>query len=189
MTTIWTNYSLLTQLIYTFIHIPGIKIVLDMISFSIKSSYENSTHHYMTHLWYLHVTVSMLYGKAIHNRLFICSISNKHPTTLQYRIYHEKPTATHTVKKVPTFYTTRRFATTFARTHYWSLSWTRRIQPTPHFSITHLNFIISPMLNSPKLFQFSDWNFVCISYPSHDMVHALLLHRHQFYQKKKKLWP
>jgi hypothetical protein len=68
--------------------------MLDMISFSIKSSYENNTQHYMTYLWYLHVTVRMLYGKAIHNHLFICSISNKQPTTLQYRICHEKPTAT-----------------------------------------------------------------------------------------------
>jgi hypothetical protein len=106
----------------------------------------------------------------------------KQPATRLYRICHEKLPAIHIVKKIPIFHTTKKFTTIFKITHHWSLSWASWIQSTPYFSTIHLNIIVSSMSNSPKLFlfQFSDWNFVCTSYLSHDMVHALLLQPIQF---------
>jgi hypothetical protein len=114
--------------------------------------------------------------------MFMLIIFIKQPATRLYRICHEKLAAIHIVKKIPTYYTTQRFTTIFTITHDWSLSWARWIQSTPYFSTIHLNIIISSMSNYPKLFlfQFSDWNFVCTSYLSHDIVHALLLQPVQF---------
>jgi hypothetical protein len=53
--------------------------------------------------------------------------------TAEVGVFLEKSTVVQLLKNFPTFYGTQRCITIFTRSHHWSLSWARWIQPiTPH---------------------------------------------------------
>jgi hypothetical protein len=70
------------------------------------------------------------------------------------RVFPEKLTDPHLIKKIPAFYGTRRFITTFTTSQHLSLSWTKSIQSMPpfHFWEIDFNIIIPPTPGSSERF-------------------------------------
>jgi hypothetical protein len=109
-------------------------------------------------------------------------VSQTHSLTAGRRVFLEKLIGPQVVKKLPIFYGTWRFITTFTKAHHLSLTWGRWIQSMPSHSITVIShlfliFQVVPFLHVPPTkplhaFLFSPIHEAC---PTHLILLDLII--------------